>query len=72
MAKKELILDFSEYDLNQVVADMEAIRRYNPQRFEMEQLTAICFEDRERTSASATKTSGRTNFGCGGTCRACR
>jgi 3-hydroxyacyl-[acyl-carrier-protein] dehydratase len=42
---KELILDFSEYDLNNVVADTEAIRRYNPQRFEMEQLTAICFED---------------------------
>ena len=32
MAKKQLILDFSEYDLNQVVADIEEIRRYNPQR----------------------------------------
>jgi 3-hydroxyacyl-[acyl-carrier-protein] dehydratase len=42
---KELILDFSEYDLNNIVADIEAIRRYNPQRFEMEQLTAICHED---------------------------
>ena len=48
MAKKELILDFSEYDLNHVVADVEAIRRYNPQRFEMEQLTAICHEDPQR------------------------
>ncbi len=45
MAKKELILDFSAYDLNNVVADTEQIRRYNPQRFEMEQLTATCFED---------------------------
>ncbi len=45
MAKKELILDFSEYDLNRVVADAEEIRRYNPQRYEMEQLTAICHED---------------------------
>ena len=45
MAKRELILDFSEYDLNHVVADVEEIRRYNPQRFEMEQLTAICYED---------------------------
>jgi 3-hydroxyacyl-[acyl-carrier-protein] dehydratase len=42
---KELILDFSAYDLNNVVADIETIRRYNPQRFEIEQLTAICFED---------------------------
>ncbi len=48
MAKKELILDFSEYDINKVVADTEAIRRYNPQRFEMEQLTAICHEDSEK------------------------
>ena len=45
MAKKQLILDFAEYDLNQVVADIEEIRRYNPQRYEMEHLTAVCFED---------------------------
>jgi 3-hydroxyacyl-[acyl-carrier-protein] dehydratase len=48
VAKRDLILDFSEYDPNHVVAGVEDIRRYNPQRFEMEQLTAICFEDRER------------------------
>ena len=47
MAKKQLILDFSEYDLNHVVADVEEIRRHNPQRFEMEQLTAICYENLE-------------------------
>ena len=45
MPKKPLILDFAEYDLNHVVNDIEEIRRYNPQRFEMEQLTAIVFED---------------------------
>lgn len=45
---KELIIDFSEYDLNNVVADKAEIHRHNPQRFEMEQLTAICFEDPER------------------------
>jgi 3-hydroxyacyl-[acyl-carrier-protein] dehydratase len=48
VAKRELILDFSEYDLNHVVADTEEIRRYNPQRFEMEQLTATCHEDPEK------------------------
>jgi 3-hydroxyacyl-[acyl-carrier-protein] dehydratase len=47
VAKKQLILDFSEYDLNTVVADIEQIRRYNPQRYEMEQLTAICYENLE-------------------------
>ncbi len=43
--KKTLILDFSAYDLDSVVADIEEIRRYNPQRYEMEHLTAICYED---------------------------
>lgn len=47
-AMKPLILEFSEYDLNKVVADIEEIRRYNPQRFEMEHLTAICYEDAQR------------------------
>jgi 3-hydroxyacyl-[acyl-carrier-protein] dehydratase len=35
-------------DLTQVVADREAIRRINPQRFEMEQLSAIVLIDSER------------------------
>jgi len=46
--KKPLIIDFSEYDLNCVVSDIEEIRRYNPQRFEMEQLSAVVFEDHVR------------------------
>jgi 3-hydroxyacyl-[acyl-carrier-protein] dehydratase len=48
VAGKNLILDFSAYDLNHVVADVEAIHKYNPQRFEMEQLTAIVYDDCER------------------------
>jgi 3-hydroxyacyl-[acyl-carrier-protein] dehydratase len=48
VAGKELILDFSEYDVNHVVADLDQIRRYNLQRFEMEQLTAICYQDTTR------------------------
>lgn len=43
--KKELILEFSQYDLNCVVAGIDEIRRYNPQRFEMERLTAVVYED---------------------------
>jgi 3-hydroxyacyl-[acyl-carrier-protein] dehydratase len=45
---KPLILEFSEYDLDRVVADQDEIRRYNRQRFEMEQLNAICHEDTTR------------------------
>lgn len=49
MAAKELIIDPATIDFNQVVADIEDIRRYNLQRYEMELLTAIVLEDAERT-----------------------
>lgn len=45
MAGTELLLDISSLDMNHVVADIEEIRRYNSQRFEMEQLTAVVFAD---------------------------
>jgi 3-hydroxyacyl-[acyl-carrier-protein] dehydratase len=48
VAGKDLILDFSEYDVDRPVAGTEDIRRFNPQRFEMEQLTAIVFDDPAR------------------------
>ena len=44
----ELHLSTAELDLSRVIADQEAIRRVNPQRFEMEQLTAIVHLDPER------------------------
>ncbi len=44
----ECTLDPSELDCERVVADQEGIRRVNPQRFEMEQLTAIVHVDREQ------------------------
>jgi 3-hydroxyacyl-[acyl-carrier-protein] dehydratase len=62
VAKRELILDFSAYDLNHVVADVEEIRRYNPQRFEMEQLTAICYEDPEHNTCVGYKDLGAGEF----------
>ena len=48
MAGKDLILDFSEYDPDHILADREEIRRFNRQRFEMEQLTAVSYADSER------------------------
>ncbi len=48
MAEKQLIIDLAQLDLNRVLADIEEIRRYNPQRFEMEQLTAIVYEDTQQ------------------------
>jgi 3-hydroxyacyl-[acyl-carrier-protein] dehydratase len=40
-----LHLDPATIDLTQVLADLSAIRRVNPQRFDMEQLTAIVYVD---------------------------
>jgi len=60
--KKPLILAPSEYDLNHVIADIEEIRRYNRQRFEMEQLTAICFADTDRCICVGYKDLGPEEF----------
>ena len=62
MPKRELILDPSEYDLNHVIGDIEEIRRYNHQRFEMEQLTAICYDDPERKICVGYKDLGPNEF----------
>ena len=44
----ELNFDPARLDLTRVLADQEAIRQVNPQRFEMEQLTAIILLEPER------------------------
>lgn len=62
MPRKPLILDPSEYDLNHVVADIEQIRRYNRQRHEMEQLTAVCYEDPKRCICVGYKDLGPDEF----------
>jgi 3-hydroxyacyl-[acyl-carrier-protein] dehydratase len=47
VSSKALLYDLSKIDFNHVVADIEAIRRVNPQRYEMEQLTAVVYESLE-------------------------
>ena len=48
MPKRESFIDISTVDLDNVISDIEEIRKYNPQRGEMEQLTAIVYEDVEK------------------------
>lgn len=48
MAGKDLIVELSKLDFENPIADIEGIRSQNPQRFEMEQLTAIVYEDTEK------------------------
>jgi 3-hydroxyacyl-[acyl-carrier-protein] dehydratase len=44
----EYHLDPARLDVGSVLADQDAIRRVNPQRFDMEQLTAIIYDDAEQ------------------------
>ena len=55
MPKSEFIIDPSLLDFDNPIADIDAIREFNPQRFEMEQLTAILHEDLEINSCAAYK-----------------
>ena len=41
----ELHFDLTQLDFTKILADREAIRQFNPQRFEMEQLDAIIHVD---------------------------
>jgi 3-hydroxyacyl-[acyl-carrier-protein] dehydratase len=45
---REFHLDPASIDLNHVLVDLEGIRKVNPQRFEMEQLTAIVLIEPEK------------------------
>ncbi len=51
----EFIIDPTLLDLDNPIADIDAIRRLNPQRYEMEQLTAILHEDLDRNVCAALK-----------------
>lgn len=48
VAREDLILDPASIDLDRVIADLDEIRQTNPQRYEMEQLTAIVYDDVEQ------------------------
>ncbi len=48
VSKSDFIVDLNLLDLDHPIADIEAIRKFNPQRFEMEHLTGILYEDTER------------------------
>jgi 3-hydroxyacyl-[acyl-carrier-protein] dehydratase len=45
VVSKEFIVDLDQIDFDRPTADIHQIRKLNPQRFEMEQLTAIVYED---------------------------
>jgi 3-hydroxyacyl-[acyl-carrier-protein] dehydratase len=66
LVKKPPLVDFSKFDLDKPIAGIEDIRELIPQRFEMEQLTAICYEDRETNSTVGYKDLTPDEFWCRG------
>ena len=50
MSDKEFLVDLSQIDFSRPIADLEEIRKYNPQRFEMQQLTAVVYTNQEDVS----------------------
>lgn len=66
MAAREPIIDFSELDENKVLADLEEIRRFNPQRYEFEQLTAVIHKDPEKYICVGYKDITDQEFWCRG------
>ena len=45
VAESKFLVDLSQVDFDHPVATLDDIHRYNPQRFEMEQLTAVVYVD---------------------------
>jgi 3-hydroxyacyl-[acyl-carrier-protein] dehydratase len=50
VSDKEFLVDLSKIDFSRPIAGPEEIRKYNPQRFEMEQLTAVVYTNQEDVS----------------------
>ena len=66
MPKTDFIVDLSLLDFDNPIADLETIRQLNPQRFEMEHLTGILYEDTEKLVCAGYKDVTREEFWCRG------
>jgi 3-hydroxyacyl-[acyl-carrier-protein] dehydratase len=62
VAEKELLVDLTQVDFDRPVADINEIRKYNPQRFEMEQLTAVVYVDEKNVICAGYKDVGNKEF----------
>lgn len=62
MANKQLIVDISKIDFNNVIADVHEIRKYNRQRYEMEQLTAVVYLSKDPYAGVGYKDTSQEDF----------
>lgn len=66
MASKQLLVDLEQIDFDHPIATVDDIRRFNPQRHEMEQLTAIVYGDTETNTCVGYKDLTHEEFWCRG------
>ena len=62
MFEKEFLVDLSQVDFSRPIATLDEIRKYNPQRFEMEQLTAVVYANEEDFSCVGYKDVAHDEF----------
>ena len=66
MAEKEFLVDLALVDFDRPIATLDEIRKYNPQRFEMEQLTAGVYADEKEVACVGYKDITPNEFWCRG------
>jgi 3-hydroxyacyl-[acyl-carrier-protein] dehydratase len=59
---QEFLYDLSKLDFSRHVATLEDIRKYNPQRYEMEQLSAIVYIDESQYLSVGYKDTSTSDF----------
>ena len=62
MPEKDFLIDLSLIDMDRPIADIEEIRKYNPQRHEMEQLTAVVYANEKNYSCVGYKDVTQNEF----------
>jgi 3-hydroxyacyl-[acyl-carrier-protein] dehydratase len=55
VAERDFLVDLSQIDFDHPVADIDEIRKYNPQRSEMEQLSAVVYVDEKNVICAGYK-----------------
>ena len=60
--RQATLIDLSLFDVDKPIADINVIRQYNPQRHEMEQLSAILYEDLDDYCCAAVKELSEDEF----------
>ena len=62
MAENKFLVDLSQIDFNRPIATLDEIRKYNPQRFEMEMLTAVVYANEQSYSCVGYRDTSEKEF----------